>query len=195
MFPDETVRRWALKFGQACARLLQDNAPSTGRPVAPQIEVFVSIAGKRMYPWRAVDGEGEVPDIPVQSPRNKQAAFKLMRRLVKTRGFVTGRLPSCGAALKDLRLARDHDVGGRKNNRAHELPLAGPTAGTTNAAFQIGSISAAVSLYPRNRLQHLQPPTPSDFPKNVTPVSSPRNGPVRCRVSLRSMPFRGMAVQ
>ena len=195
MFPDETVRRWALKFGQACARLLQDNAPSTGRPVAPQIEVFVSIAGKRMYPWRAVDGEGEGAGYPGSVTPEQAGSIQIDAQTGENARFVTGRLPSCGAALKDLRLARDHDVGGRKNNRAHELPLAGPTAGTTNAAFQIGSISAAVSLYPRNRLQHLQPPTPSDFPKNVTPVSSPRNGPVRCRVSLRSMPFRGMAVQ
>ena len=57
----------------------QVSAPSTRRPVAPQIEVFVSIAGKRVYLWRAVDGEGEVLDILVQSRRNKKAALELMR--------------------------------------------------------------------------------------------------------------------
>ena len=128
MFPDETVRRWALKFGQACARLLQDNAPSTGRPVAPQIEVFVSIAGKRMYLWRAVEGEGEVLDIQVQSRRNKKAALKLMRRLLNKQGFVpdavvTDKLPSYGAALNVLGFARHHDFGGRKNNRAENSHL------------------------------------------------------------------------
>ena len=126
--PYETVRRWALKFGQAYARRLQDNAPSTRCPVAPQIEVFVSIAGKRMYPWRAVDGEGEVLDILVQSRRNKKTALKLMRRLLKNQGFVpdaivTGKLPSYGAALKDPGLARRHDFGGRKNNRAENSHL------------------------------------------------------------------------
>ena len=128
-------------------------------------EVFVSIAGKRMYLWRAVDGEGEVLDILVQSRRNKKAALKLMRRLLKMKGFVpdavvTDKLPSYGAALKDPGLARCHDFGGRKNNRAENSHLPSPTAGTTHATFQISSISAAVSLYPRHRLQHLQRPTP-----------------------------------
>ena len=78
----ETMRRWALKFGQAYARRLRTVRP---RPDARWHldEVFVSIAGKRMYLWRAVDGEGEVLDILVQSRRNKKAAFKLMRRLLK----------------------------------------------------------------------------------------------------------------
>ena len=57
----ETVRRWALKFGQAYARRLRTTRP---RPDAKWHldEVFVSIAGKRMYLWCAVDGEGEVLD-------------------------------------------------------------------------------------------------------------------------------------
>src|SRR5436190_11688957 len=44
-------------------------------------EMFVSIGGKRMYLWRAVDAEGEVLDCLVQSRRNKQAALRLMRKL------------------------------------------------------------------------------------------------------------------
>ena len=88
----------------------------------------MSIAGKRMYLWRAVDGEGEVLDILVQSPRNKKATLKLIRRLLKRRGFVpdavvTDKLPSYGAALKDLGLARRHDFCGRKNNRAENSHL------------------------------------------------------------------------
>ena len=122
-----------------------------------------------------------------------------MFRLLKKQCFVTDKLPSHGAALKDPGLAGHHDLGSRKNNRARELSLAGPTAGTTNAAFQIGSISAAISLYPLHRLQHLQRPTPSDFPKSIAPVSQPRNGPVanrhRCRLSLSSMPIHGTTVQ
>jgi len=88
--------------------------------------MFVSINGKRMYLWRAVDCEGEVLDILVQSRRNKNAALKLMRKLLKKQGFapeafVTDKLPSYGAALKDLGLAERHDYGGRKNNRAENL--------------------------------------------------------------------------
>ena len=88
----------------------------------------MSIAGKRMYLWRAVDSEGEVLDILVQSRRNKKAPLKLMRRVSKKQGFVPDtfikdKLPSYGAALKDLGLARQHDFGGRKNNRAENSHL------------------------------------------------------------------------
>ncbi len=91
-------------------------------------EVFVSINGKRMYLWRAVDSEGEVLDILVQSRRNKKAALKLMRKLLKKQGFVpdafvTDKLPSYGAALSDLGLSKRHDFGGRKNNRAENSHL------------------------------------------------------------------------
>ena len=48
----------------------------------------MSIAGKRMYLWRAVDSEGEVLDILAQSRRNKKATLKLMRRVSKKQGFV-----------------------------------------------------------------------------------------------------------
>ena len=90
--------------------------------------MFVSINGKRMYLWRAVDCEGEVLDILVQSRRNKKAALKLIRKLLKKRGFVpdtivTDKLPSYCAALKDLGLSRHHDFGGRKNNRAENSHL------------------------------------------------------------------------
>ena len=123
----ETVRRWALKFGQAYARRLRTTRP---RPNARWHldEVFVSINGKRVYLWRAVDSEGEVLDILVQSRRNKKAALKLMRKLLKKQGFVpdalvTDKLPSYGAALKDLGLSKHHDFGGRKNNRAENSHL------------------------------------------------------------------------
>ena len=80
-----------------------------------------------MYPWRAIDGEGEVLDILVQPRRNKKAAFKLMRRLLKkkfsTDAVVTDKLPSYDISLKDLDLVRHHDFGGRKDNRAEDSYL------------------------------------------------------------------------
>jgi putative transposase len=86
-------------------------------------EMFISINGKRMYLWRAVDDEGEVLEVLVQSRRNKKAALKLIRKLLKKQGFlpstiVTDKLPSYGAALRELGLSMRHDFGGRKNNRA-----------------------------------------------------------------------------
>ena len=78
----ETVRRWSLKFGLGYARTLRRLRPRPdGRWHLD--EVFVSINGKRVYLWRAVDSEGEVLDILVQRRRDKRAALKLMRKLLK----------------------------------------------------------------------------------------------------------------
>jgi len=76
-----------------------------------------------VYLWRAVDAEGEVLDVLVQSRRNKRAALKLMRKLLKKYGFVpdklvTDDLKSYAAAASELSLARRHERGRWRNNRA-----------------------------------------------------------------------------
>ncbi len=81
----ETVRRWALKFGAIIARKLRRGRPRPdGRWHLD--EVFVSINGRQLYVWRAVDSEGEVLDILVQPRRDRKAALKLMRKLLKKQG-------------------------------------------------------------------------------------------------------------
>mgnify|MGYP001828911391 CR=1 FL=1 len=123
----ESVRRWSVKFGLGYAHRLRRlcHRPDCRWHLD---EVFVSINGKQMYLWRAVDNEGEVLDILVQRRRDKRAALKLMRKLLKKQGFVpdafiTDKLPSYGAALGDLGLSKRHDFGGRKNNRAENSHL------------------------------------------------------------------------
>ena len=123
----ETVRRWSVKFGLAYARTLRRSHPPADTRWHLD-EVFVSINGRNMYLWRAVDCEGEVLDVLVQSRRNKRAALKLMRKLLKTQGFaptevVTDKLPSYGAALSDLGMKSKHITGGRSNNRAENSHL------------------------------------------------------------------------
>ena len=87
----QTVRRWALKFGQAYARKRRRRGHRPdGRWHLD--EMFISINGRRMYPWRAVDGEGEVLDILVQSRRNKKAVLKLMRKLLKKQGYAPNKV-------------------------------------------------------------------------------------------------------
>ena len=76
-----------------------------------------------VYLWRAVDAESEVLDVLVQSRRDKHAALKLMRKLLKKYGFVPDRvitddLRSCGAAAHDLRIESRHERDRWKNNRA-----------------------------------------------------------------------------
>ena len=118
----ETVRRWVLKFGPAFARNLRRLRPKpTGTWHLD--EMVVSIQGKRMYLWRAVDSEGEVLDLLVQPKRDTKAALRLMRKLLKKQGYapdelVTDKLGSYGAAQRELRLSYRHEQGLRKNNRA-----------------------------------------------------------------------------
>ncbi len=81
----ETVRRWVLKFGHSYARRLRRFRPRPDDRWHLD-EMFVTIRGRRMYLWRAVDAEGEVLDFVIQSKRNKAAALKLMRKLLKKQG-------------------------------------------------------------------------------------------------------------
>src|SRR3981189_212943 len=121
-FSYETVRRWVLKFGPGIARKLRRCRPRPSDRWHLD-EMVVRIAGKRMYLWRAVDHEGEVLDMLVQRRRDKRAALRLMRKLLKKQGFTpklltTDKLGSYGHAFRHLRLALPHEQGPREKNRA-----------------------------------------------------------------------------
>lgn len=102
----ETIRRWVNHFGPVIAADLRKRRP---RPhtIWHLDEVYLKIGGCLVYLWRAVDSEGEVLDVLVQTTRNKAAALKLMRKLLTKYGFVPDRLitddlRSYGAAARDL---------------------------------------------------------------------------------------------
>jgi len=83
----------------------------------------VRIAGKPHWLWRAVDDEGEVLDILVQSRRDTRAAVRLMRKLIRKQGFApetitTDKLGPYGAAIRKLHLSARHYQERRGNNRA-----------------------------------------------------------------------------
>ena len=85
--------------------------------------MVVSIQGRRMYLWRAVDSEGEVLNLLAQPKRDTKAALRLMRKLLKKHGsapdqLVTDKLGSYGAPRRKLGLSARHEQGLRKNNRA-----------------------------------------------------------------------------
>src|SRR3977135_3472349 len=84
--------------------------------------MVVRIGGKRMCLWRAVDHEGEVLDMLVQRRRDKRAALRLMRKLLRKQGvpklLTTDKLGSYGSAFRHLRLTCPHEQGLRANNRA-----------------------------------------------------------------------------
>lgn len=118
----ETVRRWVLKFSPTYARKLRRFRPGPDDRWHLD-EMFVTIRGRRMYPRRAVDAEGEVLDFLVQRRRDAKAARKLMQKLLRRQGdspkaIVTHRLPSYRAPLRELGVSCRHETGGRKNNRA-----------------------------------------------------------------------------
>src|SRR5467141_1953884 len=125
----ETIRSWVLKFGPVIARRLRRRRPRPSDRWHLD-EMVVRIAGKRMYLWRAVDHEGEVLDMLVQHRRDKRAAPRLMRKLVRKQGFapkllVTDKLGSYRSAFRHLRLTCPHEQGIRKNNRAENSHQAG----------------------------------------------------------------------
>jgi len=118
----ETVRRWVNHFGPIVAADLRKRRakPYTTWHLD---EAYLRIGGRLIYLWRAVDAEGEVLDVLVQSKRNKHAALKQMRKLLKKYGFVPDRmitdaLRSYGAAARDLGIESRHECGRWKNNRA-----------------------------------------------------------------------------
>src|ERR1700730_18002514 len=118
---NETIRRWVLKFGPAVARNLRRGRP-TPHDRWHLDEMVVSIAGRRMYLWRAVDSEGEVLDVLVQPRRDKAAALRLVKQLLKRHGFaptlnVTDKLGSYRAALRVIGFSGRHEQGLRANNR------------------------------------------------------------------------------
>ncbi|MGY4907652.1 IS6 family transposase [Streptomyces sp. 900116325] len=118
----KTVRRWCRKFGQAYANGLRRRRPRPGDKWHLD-EVFTKINGEQKYLWRAVDQDGNVLDILVQNRRDKAAARRFFRRLMKTtravpRVIVTDKLRSYDAAHREIMPSIEHRSHKGLNNRA-----------------------------------------------------------------------------
>jgi putative transposase len=123
----ETVRRWALKFGQAYVRRLKRKPPSRG-DIWHLDEIVVTIGGERHWLWRAVDQDGYVLDEIVQTRRDAKAAARLLRRLLKKQGVapkrvVTDKLGSYAAARRQIMPTVEHRSHKGLNNRAENSHL------------------------------------------------------------------------
>src|SRR3954454_9038314 len=124
----ETVRQWALKFGQSFADQIR-RLPAPGDKWHLD-EVVISIAGRKHWLWRAVDQHGTVLDILVQGRRNAKAAKRLLRKLLKKQGIaprvmITDKLASYGAAKRAVMPGVEHRQHKGLNNRAensHQPP-------------------------------------------------------------------------
>lgn len=154
----EAIRKWCRKFGQQYANQIRCRRPQISDKWHLD-EVVLAIDGQKYYLWRAVDSEGNVLDILMQSRRNTKAAKKVLRKLLKKQGFaprviVTDKLKSYGAAKKEILPGVEHRQHKGLNNRAENSQEA-------PAQAQVPRSSTTVSLILRIHPTTLPPQTTS----------------------------------
>ena len=118
----EAIRQWCLRFGLNYARRLRHRRGRQGDTWHLD-ELFVGIRGRQQYLWRAVDEDGDVLDILVQSRRNRRAAKRFFRKLLKRqtcepRRLITDKLGSYSAAHSTVMPSVIHSTRQYENNRA-----------------------------------------------------------------------------
>jgi putative transposase len=118
----EAIRKWCRKFGQTYANQLRHRRPRPGDKWHLD-EVFLTVQGERHHLWRAVDQDGHILDILVQRRRDKHAAKKFFRKLLKglkyvPRVMVTDKLKSYEAAKREMLPSVEHRQHRYLNNRA-----------------------------------------------------------------------------
>ena len=117
----ESIRCWCLKFGPAYARRLKKRQRQLGDGWYLD-EVVITMHGIKHYLWRAVDQDGDTIDILLQPRRNKQAAVRFFRRLLKgqdgePRRLYTDKLKSYDAAHREVMPSVEHINEVYANNR------------------------------------------------------------------------------
>ena len=120
----ESIRLWCIKFGALYARRLKRKHRGHGDTFYID-EVFIKINGKQHYLWRAVDQDGEVVDVYLQTKRDGAAAKRFFKRLLHSHGgeprkIVTDKLRSYGVAHRELIPDAIHDNSQYANNRAEQ---------------------------------------------------------------------------
>ena len=110
----ETVRRWVNHFGPMIAANLRKRRP---KPYTTWHldEVYLKIDGRMVYLWRAVDAEGEVLDVLVQTRRNKRAQASPSAAPIAPRGQVYSLSVSPPSLLTAISAAR-RSGGGAHNS-------------------------------------------------------------------------------
>src|SRR5260370_20696550 len=114
----ETVRRWAMKLGLDIARRIRSTALARGDKWHLD-EVVVTINGKKHWLWRAVDQQGAVLDVLAQSRRDRHAARRLMRKLLRKHGRAPRVLVTDKLNLRSY-AAANHDLGLNVEHRQHK---------------------------------------------------------------------------
>ena len=129
----EAIRKWCRRFGPEYAGRLRRRRGRLGDTWHLD-EVFVTLQGRQQYLWRAVDEDGDVLDILVQPRRNRHAAVRFFRKLLKNqrhvpRRLITDKLRSYSAACRAVMPSVFHCTDQYANNRAEvshqEVKVAG----------------------------------------------------------------------
>ena len=118
----ETIRQWCQTFGLEYARKLRRRRGRMGDTWYLD-ELFVTMQGQRHCLWRAVDQDGDVIDILVQSRRDRRAAARFFRKLLNGQGraprhLTTDKLRSYSAAHRTVMPSVVHGTRQYENNRA-----------------------------------------------------------------------------
>ncbi len=121
----ETIRCWCLKFGPQYAKSIRRKQGRLG-DIWHVDELFVRIQGRRVYLWRAVDQDGDVLDILVTRRRDKRAAKRFFRKVLKEQGqppwqLITDKLKTYPAAHREVFPSVEHKTGQYENNRVHPV--------------------------------------------------------------------------
>lgn len=124
----QTVSEWAVKFGLKFAHQLRRRSRGHFADKWQLDEMVVTIKGKKYWLWRTVDANGYVLDALLQSRRNKAAALRLMRKLLKGQGrsprvMVTDKLRTYSSAKSQLMLGVKRRSHKGFNNRAENAHL------------------------------------------------------------------------
>ncbi|HIL96214.1 MAG TPA: IS6 family transposase [Pseudomonadales bacterium] len=120
----EPIRLCCIKFGSIYSRRLKRKHRGFGDTFYID-EVFVKVRGKQHYLWRAVDQDGEVVDVFLQTQRNGRTAKRFFKRLLRSHGgelrkIVTDKLRSYGVAHRELIPETIHSTKRYENNRAEQ---------------------------------------------------------------------------
>jgi putative transposase len=118
----ETIRAWCERFARDYAKRIRARRGRLGDTWHLD-EVFIKIGGRLQYLWRAVDQDGSVLDILVQSRRSKKAAARFFRKLLRglryaPRVVVTDKLARYSASCAELLPYTVHRRDKGLNNRA-----------------------------------------------------------------------------
>ena len=185
----ETIRRWMIKFGPEIARALRRRQSCPG-DLWHLDKVRVESAGRVYWLWRVVDQSGVLLDEVLQPKRDKRAARRLLKSLIKRHGLprriVTDKLRSYGAAKREVAPGLNHRCHKGLNNRAENSHLPSRKRERSMQGFRsAGGLQRFVSCQSAVR-NPFSDPAPLRSPDQISPHGSLRRLERSSRLRVKS---------